>query len=106
MLLGAKQSALGMLAASSTPLCSLLHVAFNRVFLSTDPLSRSVKYPQVSSTGRPQNSSYLLVTGLVIIAVVASFFAFTYVYIKRKYGSMSTAVQQIQVQYNIARRAV
>lgn len=82
-------------------------MVFYRSFAPTDPPSRDVKYVQATPTKqRTTDTPYLLVTGLVVITAIAGFFALAYIFIKRKYGSMSTAVQHMQVQYNIARRAV
>lgn len=76
------------------------------VFSSIDPRKEGTKYAQGAPSPDNKHSSYLLVTGLVVVAVLACFFGATYLYIKRKYGSMSSAVQQMQVQYSNGRRAV
>jgi len=75
-------------------------------FNTTDPRKEGTKYAQGAPSPDNKHSSYLLVTGLVVVAVLACFFGATYLYIKRKYGSMSSAVQQMQVQYSNGRRAV
>lgn len=76
------------------------------VFSSLDPLKEGTEYAQGGPSPESKHTSYLLVTGLVVVAVLACFFGATYLYIKRKYGSMSSAVQQMQVQYSNGRRAV
>ncbi|XP_078358382.1 uncharacterized protein LOC144643110 isoform X2 [Oculina patagonica] len=75
-------------------------------FNTSDPQREGIKYAQAAPSPESKHSSYLLVTSLVVVAVLACFFGATYLYIKRKYGSMSSAVQQMQVQYSNGRRAV
>ena len=76
------------------------------IFSFIDPQKEGTKYAQGAPSPEGKHSSYLLVTSLVVVAVLACFFGATYLYIKRKYGSMSSAVQQMQVQYSNGRRAV
>ena len=70
------------------------------VFSFIDPQKEGTKYAQSAPSPEGKHSSYLLVTSLVVVAVLACFFGATYLYIKQKYGSMSSAVQQMQVQYS------
>ncbi|XP_068709736.1 uncharacterized protein [Montipora foliosa] len=62
------------------------------------------KYKQVSAEEERKYPQYLLLTGLVLVLVLACFVVGSYVYIKRKYGSMTTVVRQMQVHYNVRRR--
>lgn len=67
---------------------------------STDPPVSSFKYADTAAPTRKGNTPFpYLVTALVLITVLACFFGATYLYIKRRYGSISSAVQQMQVQY-------
>lgn len=82
-------------------------MVFYHSFAPIDPPSKDVgNFQDTPTKQRTTDTPYLLVTGLVVIAAIAGFFALAYLFIKRKYGNMSTAVQHMQVQYNIARRAL
>nr|XP_058968547.1 uncharacterized protein LOC131795005 isoform X1 [Pocillopora verrucosa] len=68
-------------------------------FNTSGPPVRGIKYAQSSPTHKAGTPFPYLVTALVLITVLACFFGATYLYIKKKYGSISSAVQQMQVQY-------
>ncbi|XP_067036143.1 fibroblast growth factor receptor 3-like isoform X1 [Acropora muricata] len=74
-------------------------------FNTLDFPSETTKYSQLPLTTE-RKYQYLLWTGLVLLLVLACIIAVSYMYIKRKYGSMSRVVQQMHVQYNIGRRAL